>query len=501
MTSTTAIELKRPINRVYIDVYLKRRFPDGTYESSWFDISRYVLSTGLDSISYALDSGDFDVGVFSVSNVKLIFDNRNGRFNDYEDSRSLWGALNTRHLSKIKIVAGYLDTDRQTKIDEMCFEGLIDERSFSVDVKNDTVSCTVLSREYAFQTVNFTGGTVGTGSLASEVLYIILNRPEITSHMTLLETNINPSLDVVIDNPNVWAGSKLNDVLNEIMLITNSILYIDKDGYLIVRDRAHSRRVAFEFFNNSETGNPDNIYSISSFNSGRQRVKNYISWGSGTDAIVSQSEDEHLERYGISKKSVSSDAITNTNTIQTIVNGFLDEWQFPKQELEIETDYLANEIGFFDLVTIDYKPQFTRKTDMPICGIAVCGLDKVTDYSSGFKIDSTKGFKVLSIEHSLSDFKTRLKLREIGNQLNDGTIYMILTKAIDITFTAESTKDINVATYSMNAQRCKVEIVDKGNSYVTEEFRVLRPSSSVIRIVSGVAITGNYRVLCSEVEE
>jgi hypothetical protein len=499
MTSTTAIELKKSINKAYVNVYLKRRLTDGNFESDWLDITRLVLSSGIDALSYSVDSGDFDVGVFSVSNVRLNFDNRTGKFNDNEDSRSLWGSLNTRQLSRIKVEAGYLDAYDE-KLTENVFEGIIDERSFTFDVKQDTVSCTVLSREYAFQTVNVAGGSLGLSPVASDAIYTLCNRPEITDYMTVTLANIVPANDIVIDSPNEWAGKKLNDVLNEIMLVTNSILYIDKEGNLIVSGRDHSRRVAYEFRQNSNTGKPDNIYPIRNVNSGRQRVKNYISWGSGVSAVTASSTDEFLERYGVTKRTISCDAITSATTKAAIVANVLAEWQFPKQEMEIETDYLANEIGFFDLVTVDFIPQLTRKTNLPICGEAICGSAIAVDYASGFKTDVKKGYKVLSIEHSLSEFKTSLKIREIGKQLNDGYVYMILSKSIPTTFAAETYKDINVAAYSMNAQRCLVQVVDPSGSYVTGEFTVTRPSTSIVRITSGIAITGTYNILCSEVE-
>jgi hypothetical protein len=318
--------------------------------------------------------------------------------------------------------------------------------------------------------------------------------------MTVSAANINPSNDVLIDAPNEWAGTKLNDALNEIMLVTNSIMYIDDAGNLIVRGREHSRRIMFELCQNSLLRKKDNIYSIRNFNSGRQRVKNYISWGSGVTALTAQSDDEYLSRFGTTKKSISSSAITSLVTRQSVIDNILEEWQFPKIELEIETDYTANELTFFDLVTVDVVPQLTRKTSLPICGEAVCGSAIAVDYASGFKVDSKKGFKILSIEHSLSSFKTTLKLREIGNQLNDGYIHMILTKSIPTTFTAETYKDIDVSTYSMNAQLCLVQVVNPSGNYVTEEFTITRPSSSIVRVTSGVALTGTYNILCSEVE-
>jgi hypothetical protein len=498
-TPTTTSEAKQTVNQVYVDVYLKRRFPDGTFEADWLDITRWVLSNGFDTISYSLDSGDFDFGIFNVSNVRLALDNSGGRFNDPEDSRSLWASLITRQLNKVKIESGYLNPTTMEKMVEQVFEGIIDERSFIEDPANDSVSCMVLSRESVFGTVNVVGGMLGSVPLlASEAIYMLCNRPEITDFMTVTATNIVPNNDVLIDVPNAWAGNKLDTTLNEIMLITNSILYIDGAGAMIVRNRSHSRRVMWEMNQNASSGKSDNIYGIDNKNSGRQRVKNYFYWAGSS--LFASSLDEFIARYGMTKKSVDSSAITSSITRQAILDNLLSEWQFPKEEFEITTDYTANILSFFDMVTIDFVPELTRRDNIPIAGLAIAGTAISIDYASGTKINPAKGYKILGFEHSLANFTTKLKVREIGNQLNDGWIHVILSKQIQVVFAAETYKDIDVSLYSMNAQRCLVQVKLASGTYPSEEFRIESPSSSIIRLSAGVAVTGTYNVLCSEVE-
>ena len=40
-------EATKGLNRIYADIYLKRRYPDGSFDSSWIDITRWVVTSGI----------------------------------------------------------------------------------------------------------------------------------------------------------------------------------------------------------------------------------------------------------------------------------------------------------------------------------------------------------------------------------------------------------------------------------------------------------------------
>jgi hypothetical protein len=493
---TTTTEAAKRVNRGYVDVFLKRRLPSGEYEADWMDVSLHIDSGSISALDFSLDSGDFDVGLFRTGNLSMVFINRTGKFSDVRDSRSLWAAFETRHLSKIKIEAGYRDDDDE-RIVEVVFNGLWDDRTVAQD-SSDNVNVTILALESVFQTVNVIPGSLSSALAASEVIYALCARSEITTHFTVDLANIDPANDITIDVPSAFAGRPLDSVLQEIMLLTNSVMYVDADGDMIVRNRETLRRVVLELRLNSETGKSDNIFGLSAFNTGRQRVKNYWSWSS--TVLVAQSEDHHQRRFGVATRSVSSSAITDNDVRQDILDALLAEWQFPKRELEVVTDYLPNAISFFDLVTVDVRPSLARHDDLPMTGEAVAGTDRVVGFASGLTIEKEIGFKVLAIKHDLRAFTTTLKLREKGNQLNDGYISTMISKAVTVEFTAEATKDIDVSVYGMDAQYCKVEPTDEDSDFETLDITVSRPSTSIIRLTAGGNITATMRILIAEVE-
>jgi len=491
---TIQTEAKKPTNRVYADLYLKRRYPDGTFDSDWIDISRYVAGGGYNQIKYQLDSGDFDVGVFVANSVNVVLSNNEGRFNEIDDSRSYWSMLESRNLSKIKIEAGYID-ENDAKVSATPFEGILDDKSFVIN-DDDTVSFTVLARESVFKSLEVITGTLASSISASDAIYTLCYRGEVVDYMTLDSDNINPGNDITIDDPTVYDGKKLDSVLAEILVITNSVMYVDENGNLIVKNREHTRRPVINLYSNASTGQHDNIYRITAVNNGRHRVKNLWYW-SGSAINASSSAYFH-NRYGVTRKSISYDSITTGATKQSIIDALLAEWQYPKQEFIVTTDFIPGVINFYDTITLDVNPRYSRQDDLAISGLAVSGTARSVSFLSGLKISPLLGFKILAYHHDLNNATTTMKVRNIGNQINDGYLEMVLSETYTVAFAASSTEDIDVSPDGLNAQRCKVEVLDTGDDYETLDIEVTRPDANTITLTTGVAITKTLRVLVVE---
>ena len=205
-------EVKKSTNRIYADVYLKRRYPDGSFDTDWIDITRWVRTDSIGSMKFSLDSGDYDVGIFVVSSMSILFDNSTGKFNDNTDSRSLWAAFESRNLSKVKIEAGYINDD-DTLSAATPFTGILDERSMRTS-DNDTVAATLSSLDSVLTNNYVVPGTLSSATLASDAIFTLCNRSEVTDYVTVTGANINPGLDVTIDTTSDFDGRKLNLVIN-----------------------------------------------------------------------------------------------------------------------------------------------------------------------------------------------------------------------------------------------------------------------------------------------
>lgn len=91
-------------------VYIKRRLltPVGGsyYEADWYDITEYVLSVS--DITWNVD--DVELNNFTQGGFSLTCKNDLFEFADESVTTSLFYGYLTRHLTKVKIVAGYIDS-------------------------------------------------------------------------------------------------------------------------------------------------------------------------------------------------------------------------------------------------------------------------------------------------------------------------------------------------------------------------------------------------------
>lgn len=72
--------------------------------------------------------------------------------------------------------------------------------------------------------------------------------------------------------------------------------------------------------------------------------------------------------------------------------------------------------------------------------------------------------------------------------------------AVDTVWVAATTKDVDVSVYNMDARYCGVEVLENGSSYVTADFQITRPDANTVRLTSGIALTGTFRVILTEGE-
>jgi hypothetical protein len=70
-----------------------------------------------------------------------------------------------------------------------------------------------------------------------------------------------------------------------------------------------------------------------------------------------------------------------------------------------------------------------------------------------------------------------------------------------VTFSNETTKDINVAPYNVDATTCDVEVLDAGNKFRKLEIDVSAPDSDTIRLTSETPITKALRVIFTPATE
>ena len=413
---TTVQEARKSWQVQYVNAYIYRRLSSTEWETTPIDVSRDVLEDKIQQISYSLDPYAFDVGLFFSSKFTVTLDNSRGKFSDVNNSRSIWSGFLTRDNSIFKLECGYVSDDGD-EVENIAFEGLIKSSTVEEDGDVDNIMFDVYGFENIFNDINIQSGSLAAGTVSS-IIYQMLNTPEITEIIDIDALNISPDNDFMITVPSALSGRPIKEALTDLLIAANSVAYIDSDRVFHCTSRAESDEVAVQLTSNSQRGLTDNISSIKKY-SGEARVFNVFQTSDGEQ--TSFASTDVLQAYGVKYKSITVDFVSDETVIQGILDRLVTEFQYPKEEYEVETDYLGDAIGLLDKVYLEVFPEFIDTgSDLPVCGIAVCGEAILTDYNGGMIITGDKLFKVLKITHNVRTMTSTLYIRNVGVNLSDG---------------------------------------------------------------------------------
>lgn len=399
----------------FVRVEIAPRLSNGTYDA-WKEITQWVISQNTQTFSRSIDSDDFDIGYFEESNLKISLDNRDNLFTEG------YGYFYNRIVDKTKfrLSAGYYDTTAMEAGEEpqpeynINFEGFIDGKALAYDVDNDTLTITALAYSSIFKTLRTDPGAVGSGQTFKNAFYALLNRSEVTNFLTVELANISPKINNTVDNASWFAGKQLDRSINALLLASNSVLYV-KDNTVYVKSRENPAVVRYQFFSRG-SDRPCNVETIKDHNYGHKRIITRVEVSTG---LFAEAADDIQKIYGSGLKKLDIGFITNTEKLLAIGDDILSEFQLPKQELLLTTDYLGGEIELLDMVTIDH-PGVILEAEPARYGNAVYGQGHYVTRQGGARFYPFNGWKVLGITHDYRRFSTTLKLREIGNTLYDG---------------------------------------------------------------------------------
>lgn len=386
------------------------------------NIEDYVKEKGMSTILKEVDNGDFDIGVFIFNSITLTCINFDGRFSDSNDSRTMFKYSRDR----AKVVIDFFDGTSNTAL--ISFKGIIDDRATKLDFNKDEIKLTILSQDSILNRLKFVGGTVPTGALISTAIKLMLNRPEITSLLNFTEANITVANDYTIDDVSKFDDRILKDILDELLVCSNSVLIIDTSDNIVVRSRNHNTGSVFNFYGEGDYLGRQNIIELKDYNTGLQRTFNTVQVA---DTVVS--EPDYIDFYGDNKKSLSFDFITNTDTQLTIARDILSYWKSPKIECIItaKTSEVRG-LSFFDLVSVNYpyKVRPVPGEKLAMYGSARYGQARYPHIAGSLKISNNVAFKVIGTEEDPVTFLTKIKLRQVGTFLDDGYLSAVFPENV-----------------------------------------------------------------------
>lgn len=241
------------------------------------------------------------------------------------------------------------------------------------------------SPEDAFNNANpivTSGSQSGTHTLAvfggtdvASIIFNILNQPEITEVLNVSSGNINVGTTFTVDDTTPFIGVTVWSALSDLLLISNSVLYI-KNGAIIVAPRVASTSVKYTFYGQSSQLGPENIQDIQNITNGIPRMFNSFSWTSNISSALPDYISQNVASIAI--YGVSPQTLTQKFTYgqQFPLDSLVTEFGLPKQEFDLYTPMTYATLALFllDKVSVDYPVVYVPGPNpLPICGSAICG--------------------------------------------------------------------------------------------------------------------------------
>lgn len=389
------------------------------------DVTDRVLVSGVGDIRSSIDASDYSIGVFTFSDLELKGLNAEGYFNE-TDSRSIFPS--TRDRCKVRVVfrqneftrnsEGTILTDSET--DTITFRGLINEEATRIDFVESTIRFKVLSSDSVLRTTRVSAGVVNDGDLFSEAIFAILNTPRITSVLGLDVSDINPDIDLTVDDGSYFDDKSVKDALNQLLFASNSVLLIE-DQAIVVRSRAQDPdSEPLQLFGQYDIQKRENIIQIKDYNPGRHRTF--------TQVVVNGTQSTNATfaaAYGLRTKTYELPFITDAGKAEEIADRVVDEFKVPKTELNVTVaTTLVTGLRLLDQVSVSYPLRLEPPEGkfLPIYNVTVYGsADEPYPLQFGsVAITPEMGFKVIEITHNAETFTSVLKLRQFGTSLDDG---------------------------------------------------------------------------------
>ena len=374
------------------------------------NISEFVSNIG--KISNQIDNGDYEFGVFTFSDIDLDVINYDGKFNDESSSYSMFKYR--RDLAKVSIK--FINTAGTSTIQ---FEGIINDEGTRQDNNKGTVKIKVLSLSSIFRKTKVPAGIITNGTSFSDAIKFILNITDIIAVLNIDPSKVTVKLDSIVDNGSKFDDKTVQEALNNLLLVSSSVLFVDASNTVIVTSRQDTDiAMISKYYAGNDVLGRENILSITNFNNGLHRMFNSISIND-----IANSDPISINRYGVRTKSFNFEFLTDANNYIAIANGVLDDFRHPKTEMEVKirTEDLPN-IKLLDLIIIDLTSAIKPAEGLrffPIYGISKYAQDNYPLTNNPLPVFPNELFRVIGIFKDPKNFTTALKIRSSGIFLNE----------------------------------------------------------------------------------
>lgn len=410
-----------PSSNIFRRVQVKRRKQsDGKFEADWQDVTEFVKKFG--TVDLSVD--DIRLNRLRHSGVNLTFRNDIGRFNDETNSSSLWFGYMTRYRTLVRVQGGYEVSSGELPSDSS--QGVFvlnDELEQDADSNEVVFRCSALPVIFEEVRADRIPGLNATQT-ASDIIARIRDHSDgsgnnifrefITSTAWTIQATTNNyvlSTDSTLENMSVWQlMEKLAEAETFVVLPTRTggLEFVDRDA------RTTTSQFSFygQGFPNQNVirlkGEKEAVNKLYTY----ARMKyldadtstSYVSAGTVT-AVASTNT---AWRFGQRTYEFENQFAHNTATAQGIVDGFVQEFQEVKKEVEFDAK-MHPTLQPLDRVELSYRSYDVAFGSL--WDVMVWDTDKWSREGNNFDYDA-KPFVILSRKTNLDSFVTTIRARE-----------------------------------------------------------------------------------------
>jgi hypothetical protein len=401
-------------------VYIKPFDESGEYLADWLDVTEDVDMDGLTVMKQSLDNNEYDVGIFKNSGVTLKLINAEGQYADAGQPGSIFKFRRMNSLVKITweimhqdVICGFAICGNVALSEEViAFEGLLDDRGLKQNADDQSLTFKVLGKEAVLDQVEVPFSSISAGDTFEEIILALLDQTVITELLTVSASNISCSVDSITDDIADLENKTVREALAEILLYSNSVLYI-VDDVIFVSPRTAGATVEKVFYGQGAQYGIENINDLADYRAGLNRVFNYWTW-QDTD-LVSQ-DLSSVGMFGVLKKEIETSLITNNTRRQTILDSLKDEFRNAKREmiLRVPIDYETIALNVLDKVSIDYPNiPINDSAEIPLWDLSTWDEAVFPHEVLPISIESNAEFKILSKDIDPKNHEMVFYVREV----------------------------------------------------------------------------------------
>lgn len=400
-------------------VYLKPFNDDGTYQSDWTEITDHVDVQGISELKQSLDNTEYDVGIFKNSGVTLKLINLTGKFSDVGQPGSIFKFRRSNTLVRItwsfmpyELICGFFDAGDVFLAEEKeLFVGLLNDDALKQEAEDQNLQFKVLGKEAILSEITIPFADIESGDTFEELILAILDQEKVTNLLTVDPANISCTVNLAVDSVERLENRTGIEALREILFLSNSVMYI-LDDEIHVTSRDEGAEDAFTFYGQGSTAGMENIIDISEFRIGLNRTFNFWTWKD--TSLVSQNLSS-ITNFGVRKKELDSEIITDDTKRQTILDALCLEFANPKREFTLRAPMEEETVDLrvLDKVVVDYpNVGINDSAPIPYWDLAVWDVAKYPNEVLPITIESTARFKLLSRNIDPTNQEMVLYLRE-----------------------------------------------------------------------------------------